>query len=293
MGSIFHARMAPYFLRKLNLPALTQLFSLTVFEIKTAACKKIDHTPENKNLAEGFSCFSITPVDKSTHCSPHIPANAYSTATFFTLTDSLPLSCIPFARRDSVFDLLSISSMIPWIWSPEIPWKSMAPGPGRNVQLSASALQPTTSIYCSLVPRCAPVSQRIRVGSEALGDAHNTSTAPEMEISSSPGWKATGRKEKPKKLQHGWDSQGGGAPVFPLSFRLSSRKKKPKSIVQMMRQTGVEGREEGRGDWTVDTGGKNNDSKFLCSLFLVISRPLISLSVVPCCLEVRLGLPGV
>ncbi|KAG7265674.1 hypothetical protein CRUP_003907, partial [Coryphaenoides rupestris] len=38
--------------------------------------------------------------------------------------------------------------MMPWMWSPEIPWKSIAPGPGRNAQRPASALQPTTtSIY--------------------------------------------------------------------------------------------------------------------------------------------------
>lgn len=71
------------------------------------------------------------------------------------LTDSLPLSCMPFVSRDSDLDRLSISSMIPWMWSPEIPWKSMAPGPGRNLQLPGSVLQPTTSIYChcSAAPR--------------------------------------------------------------------------------------------------------------------------------------------
>lgn len=69
---------------------------------------------------------------------------------FIFLTASLPLSRTPLARRESVLDLLSISSMMPWMWSPEIPWNSMAPAPERrNVQLLASALQPTTSIYSS------------------------------------------------------------------------------------------------------------------------------------------------
>lgn len=79
-----------------------------------------------------------------------------------------------------------------------------------------------------------------------------------------------------------------------LSSRLSLRKKKKKkSIVQMMRQTDVKGREEGRGTelWT-RVEKKENDSKVCGLSFLVSSRPLIWLSAVPCCLEVRLGLAG-
>lgn len=61
------------------------------------------------------------------------------------LTVSRPFICPPLARRDSVLDRLSISSMIPWIWPPEIPWKSMAGG--RKGQVFSSALHPTISIY--------------------------------------------------------------------------------------------------------------------------------------------------
>lgn len=60
-------------------------------------------------------------------------------------------------------------------------------------------------------------------------------------------------------------------PFFPsLLTKKKTKKEKEKnqSIVPMMRQTGVEGREEGRGTevWT-RVEKKKNDSKFLCSLF--------------------------
>lgn len=144
------------------------------------------------------------------------------------LTDSLPLSCMPFARRDSVFDLLSISSMIPWMWSPEIPWKSMAPGPGRNVQLPASVLQPTTSIYCTVLQRCAPLSQRIQMGSEALREAQKT-TQPQKRFRSPPrhSAKATGRKERKTRRNYNMGGTGGMVVVvvvhqlFPSSVNVS------------------------------------------------------------------------
>lgn len=150
----------------------------------------------------------------------------------------------------------------------------MAPGPGRNVQLSASALQPTTSIYCSLVPRCALVSQ----WAPRLWERHTTPARPQR-------WRSAPRqaerqleeKKKPKTLQHGWDSQGGGAPVFfpPLSFRLSSRKKKthqkkknPKySPNDATNRCGGEGRREGGLKCGHGWEKKKNDSKFWCSLF--------------------------
>lgn len=67
----------------------------------------------------------------------------------YILTVSLPFICTALARRDSVLFLLSISSMIPWMCSPEMPWKSMAAAAaaaGRNVQLLSFALHATTSI---------------------------------------------------------------------------------------------------------------------------------------------------
>ncbi|TNN38183.1 hypothetical protein EYF80_051651 [Liparis tanakae] len=38
----------------------------------------------------------------------------------------------PFDRRDSDLDLLSISSMIPWMWSPEIPASTRRVGGGEG-----------------------------------------------------------------------------------------------------------------------------------------------------------------
>lgn len=61
------------------------------------------------------------------------------------LTASRPLSWAPLARRASVLDLRSISSMMPWMWPPEIPWKSMAGG--RKGHELSSARHPTISIY--------------------------------------------------------------------------------------------------------------------------------------------------
>lgn len=61
------------------------------------------------------------------------------------LTASRPLSWAPLARRASVLDLRSISSMMPWMWPPEIPWKSMAGG--RKGHALSSARHPTISIY--------------------------------------------------------------------------------------------------------------------------------------------------
>ena len=144
------------------------------------------------------------------------------------LTDSLPFSCMPFARRDSVFDLLSISSMIPWMWSPEIPWKSMAPGPGRNLQLPASVLQPTTSIYCTAALRPAPLSAST-VGSEAQREAQGTgaaATQPQrLRLRSPPrhSAKATGRKggRKKKKKSYSMGGTGGGGGVVCVVHQLS------------------------------------------------------------------------
>lgn len=51
-------------------------------------------------------------------------------------------------RRASVLDLRSISSMIPWMWPPEIPWKSMAGG--RKGHELFSARHPTISINTRL-----------------------------------------------------------------------------------------------------------------------------------------------
>lgn len=113
------------------------------------------------------------------------------------LTDSLPLSCMPFARRDSVFDLLSISSMIPWMWSPEIPWKSMAPGPGRNVQLPASVLQPTTSIYRIAALRPALSAHPNGLWGSERGTQNNTT--PKIQITSSPECKGNWKKRRKKK----------------------------------------------------------------------------------------------
>lgn len=61
------------------------------------------------------------------------------------LTASRPLSWAPLAKRASVLDLRSISSMMPWMWPPEIPWKSMAGG--RKGHELSSARHPTISIY--------------------------------------------------------------------------------------------------------------------------------------------------
>lgn len=72
-------------------------------------------------------------------------AGPLSSGASSLLTVSRPFICPPLARRDSVLDRLSISSMIPWIWPPEIPWKSMAGG--RKGQVFSSALHPTISIY--------------------------------------------------------------------------------------------------------------------------------------------------
>lgn len=76
------------------------------------------------------------------------------------LTASRPLSCAPLARRASVLDLRSISSMMPWMWPPEIPWKSMAGG--RKGHELSSARHPTISIYTR--PR---LSAHPREGAEA------------------------------------------------------------------------------------------------------------------------------
>lgn len=136
------------------------------------------------------------------------------------LTDSLPLSCIPFARRDSVFDLLSISSMIPWMWSPEIPWKSMAPGPGRNVQLPASVLQPTTSIYCTAALRPGVSAHPRGLRGSERGTQTTTQT---IQITS---WERQGNWKKRKtKTWVGQEDWWWCTSFFP-SFRecLSSRK---------------------------------------------------------------------
>lgn len=64
---------------------------------------------------------------------------------FPPLTASRPFICPALARRDSVLVRLSISSMIPWMWPPEMPWKSMAGE--RKGHAFPSARHPTISIY--------------------------------------------------------------------------------------------------------------------------------------------------
>lgn len=135
------------------------------------------------------------------------------------LTESLPLSCMPFARRDSDLERLSISSMIPWMWSPEIPWKSMAPGPGRNVQLPGSVLQPTTSIYRTAAqrPRSLSTSEWAQRSSKTEAHHNQPQKSPQIESSSSDRRK-TGR----------WGGEGveedysmGGTGVMGLHQSLS------------------------------------------------------------------------
>lgn len=72
-------------------------------------------------------------------------------------------------------DLRSISSIMPWMWPPEIPWKSMAGG--RKGHASSSARHPTISIYTrpglSAHPRegAEGTAKAARCGSaETLGD---------------------------------------------------------------------------------------------------------------------------
>jgi hypothetical protein len=84
---------------------------------------------------------SPTWADRETRCFP-------GAAPGLVLTASRPLSWVPLVRRASVLDLRSISSMIPWMWPPEIPWKSMAGG--RKGHELFSARHPTISINTRL-----------------------------------------------------------------------------------------------------------------------------------------------
>lgn len=105
----------------------------------------------------------------------------------------------------------------------------MAPGPGRNVQLPASVLQPTTSIYCTVLQRCAPLSQRIQMGSEALREAQKNNTTPKR-FRSPPrhSANATGRKERKPRRNYNMGGTGGMVVVvvvvhqlFPSSVNVS------------------------------------------------------------------------
>lgn len=81
------------------------------------------------------------------------------------LTASRPLSCAPLARRASLLDLRSISSMMPWMWPPEMPWKSMAGG--RKGHASSSARHPTISIYTRAGLSAHPSEAAARTAEEA------------------------------------------------------------------------------------------------------------------------------
>lgn len=233
------------------------------------------------------------------HCSPHLKRAAHflalchsrrlcsevliQTQVDQTLTDSLPLSCMPFARRDSVFDLLSISSMIPWMWSPEIPWKSMAPGPGRNVQLPASVLQLTTSIYCAAALRPALSAHPNGLWGSGRGtqkQQHNPRDWDHLLARVKGHWK----KRRTKKLQHGWDSGGGGgAPAFSFFPGMSPLQKKMYSPNDATNRCGSgsgggEGGEEdgGEGGYSVSTRQKIMIQSFCCLFFWWFLSPVFA-----------------
>lgn len=147
--------------------------------------------------------------------------------------------------------------------------------------------------------RCAPLSQRIQMGSEALKrgtrkkkekNRHNPRDSDHL-LSRSNGKK----KDKTKKLQHEWGRRSSPSSCECLSSRKKTKKKKTYSPNDATGRCGSGGGVwGGEGVWTL---AKIMTQSFFvcCCFFLVISLSLSlpgSQSGAPRCLEVRLGLPG-
>lgn len=153
----------------------------------------------------------------------------------------------------------------------------MAPGPGRNVQLPASALQPTTSIYCTAALRPALSAHPSGLWGSERG-TQNNNTTPEIQITSSAECKGNGKKRK-KRRNYNMGGTGGVVVVvvvhqlFP-SCRdcLSSRKKiySPNDATNRCGSGSGGGEGGGEGGLQCEHSPKIMTQSFCC-FFLVIS----------------------